>query len=132
MNSAGLEELHQTRPLGVVQHVKGGPAGLGVEALHEAGEGRADVVLLDGNNPELATIHDPWQQVVYCATARCVSDVWVDGLRRVRDGEVEGADVPALAAEAREAGAGLVRRAGMDGESVYAGDGRAFRAEPPS
>ncbi|MCB0877021.1 MAG: amidohydrolase [Solirubrobacterales bacterium] len=97
----------------------------------EAGK-RADVVLLDGNNPELATIHDPWQQVVYCATARCVSDVWVDGLRRVRDGEVEGADVPALAAEAREAGAGLVRRAGMDGESVYAGDGRAFRAEPPS
>ena len=47
---------------------------------------RADVVLLDGNTPELATIHDPFQQVVYCATARCVSDVWVDGNRRVADG----------------------------------------------
>jgi len=91
----------------------------------EAGK-RADVVLLDGNTPELATIHDPWQQVVYCATARCVSDVWVDGRRRVDSGEVPGVDLPALASEAREAGANLVRRAGMAGESVYAGDGRAF------
>jgi Amidohydrolase family len=40
---------------------------------------RADLVLLDGNTSEPATIHDPWQQAVYCATARCVSDVWVDG-----------------------------------------------------
>jgi cytosine/adenosine deaminase-related metal-dependent hydrolase len=87
---------------------------------------RADVLLLDGNTPELATIHDPWQQVVYCATARCVSDVWVDGRHRVSGGEVVGVDVPALAVEAREAGADLVRRAGMDGESVYAGRGRAF------
>ncbi len=91
----------------------------------EAGK-RADVVLLDGNTPELATIHDPWQQVVYCATARCVSDVWIDGHRRVQDGAVRGVDVPALAGEARQAGADLVRRAGMGRESVYAGDGRAF------
>jgi len=87
---------------------------------------RADVVLLDGDTPELATIHDPWQQVVYCATARCVSDVWVDGRRRVEGGEVDGVDVAALAREARAAGADLVRRAGMADESVYAGDGRAL------
>lgn len=79
---------------------------------------RADVVLLDGNTPELATIHDPWQQLVYCATARCVSDVWVDGGRRVSEGSIEGADIPALAGEARRAGADLVRRAGLT-ESVY-------------
>jgi 5-methylthioadenosine/S-adenosylhomocysteine deaminase len=79
---------------------------------------RADLVLLDGNTPELATIHDPWQQLVYCATARCVSDVWVDGVRRVRDGAVEGVDVAALAREARESGIELVRRAGLQ-ESVY-------------
>lgn len=85
---------------------------------------RADVVLLDGNTPELATIHDPFQQVVYCATARCVSDVWVDGEHRVAGGEVVGLDLPALAGEAREAGAELVRRAGLAGESVYAGPGR--------
>jgi len=91
---------------------------------------RADVVLLDGNTPELATIHDPWQQVVYCATARCVTDVWVDGRRRVAGGAVEGVDLATLAGEAREAGADLVRRAGMSAESVYAGDGRASAASP--
>lgn len=85
---------------------------------------RADLVLLDGNTPELATIHDPWQQVVYCATARCVSDVWVDGARRVHGGEVPGADLGALAAEAREAGAELARRADLGAESVLAGPGR--------
>jgi cytosine/adenosine deaminase-related metal-dependent hydrolase len=89
---------------------------------------RADVVLLDGNTPELATIHDPWQQVVYCATARCVSDVWVDGVRRVESGAVPGVELPALAAEARAAGADLARRAGLAAESAYAGDGRAFAA----
>jgi 5-methylthioadenosine/S-adenosylhomocysteine deaminase len=82
---------------------------------------RADLVLLDGNTPELATIHDPWQQVVYCATARCVSDVWVDGVRRVRDGRLLGADVAALAAHARELGRDLAIRAGLGAESVYAG-----------
>lgn len=85
---------------------------------------RADVVLLDGNTPELATIHDPYQQVVYCATARCVSDVWVDGEHRVAAGEVVDLDLAALAGEAREAGAALAQRAGLGRESVYAGPGR--------
>lgn len=85
---------------------------------------RADVVLLDGDTPELATIHDPFQQVVYCATARCVSDVWVDGRRRVRGGRLEGADVAALARAARAQGADLAARAGLGAESVLAGAGR--------
>ena len=85
---------------------------------------RADVVLLDGATPELAAIHDPFQQVVYCATARCVSDVWVDGVRRVAAGEVVGADLGALASESRAAAADLARRAGIGEESVYAGPGR--------
>jgi cytosine/adenosine deaminase-related metal-dependent hydrolase len=72
---------------------------------------RGDVVLLDGATPELATIHDPWQQVVYCATARCVSDVWVDGIRRVRAGRLVDGDVRELAREARAAAVELVRRA---------------------
>ncbi len=82
---------------------------------------RADLVLLDGNTPELATIHDPWQQVVYCATARCVSDVWVDGVRRVQGGRLLGAEVAALARHARELGRDLAIRAGLGAESVYAG-----------
>lgn len=90
---------------------------------------RADVVLLDGNTPELATIHDPWQQLVYCTTARSVSDVWVDGQRRVSQGMVAGVDVAALATEARAAAIDHARRAGLGAESVYAGPGRAGAAE---
>jgi cytosine/adenosine deaminase-related metal-dependent hydrolase len=93
---------------------------------------RADLTLLDGNTPELATIHDPWQQVVYCATARCVSHVWVDGQARVRDGRLVGHEVRELAAAARELGADLARRAGLGAESVYAGPGRLDDAALPS
>jgi cytosine/adenosine deaminase-related metal-dependent hydrolase len=92
----------------------------------EAGK-RADVVLLDGDTPELATIHDPWQQVVYCATARCVSDVWVDGGRRVAGGRLVGHELRALAGDARLLAHDLIERSGMHGESVLAGGrGRAF------
>ncbi len=49
----------------------------GAEALGKQGEigslepgKRADVQLLDGNGPELAVLHDPFQQVVYGATPR--------------------------------------------------------------
>ena len=79
------------------------------------------MLLLDGNSPELAAIHDPWQQVVYCATGRCVSDVWVDGRRRVAGGELAGIDLRELAGEARAQAAALARRAGLAEESVYAG-----------
>jgi cytosine/adenosine deaminase-related metal-dependent hydrolase len=99
-----------------------GARALGLEALVgslEPGK-RADVLLLDGNTPELAAIHDPWQQVVYCATGRCVSSVWVDGCQRVRDGRLVGVDVPALAGEARTLARGLAVRAGLRDESVYA------------
>ena len=88
----------------------------------EAGK-RADLVLLDGNTPELATIHDPWQQLVYCATARCVTDVWLDGQRRVEAGEVVGVDLPSLVSESRDAATDLVQRAGLGHESVLAGNG---------
>jgi cytosine/adenosine deaminase-related metal-dependent hydrolase len=91
---------------------------------------RADVVLLDGNTPELAAIHDPWQAVVYCATSRCVSDVWVDGRRRVAGGELVGVGLTGLVAEARAAAIDLVNRAGMGDESVYAGPGRVGSGQP--
>lgn len=103
-----------------------GARALGLDALIgslEPGK-RADVVLLDGDTPELATIHDPFQQVVYCATARCVSDVWVDGERRVREGRVEGHAMADLAGAARLQGTDLVIRAGLGAESALAGPGR--------
>lgn len=91
---------------------------------------RADLVLLDGNTPELAAIHDPWQQVVYCATSRCVSEVWLDGELRVRDGQLVGHDMSTLTFEARVLATDLVQRAGLGHESVLAGDGLAFASAP--
>jgi hypothetical protein len=41
---------------------------------------------------ELAAIHDPYQQLVYAASPRTVSDVWVDGARLVADGELTRLD----------------------------------------
>ncbi|MDO8213213.1 amidohydrolase [Conexibacter sp. CPCC 206217] len=91
---------------------------------------RADVVLLDGDTPELAAIHDPWQQVVYCATSRCVSHVWVDGAARVAGGRLVAQDLRAIAGEARALARDLAVRAGLGGESVLlGGEARAF---PPS
>ena len=82
---------------------------------------RADVVLLDGNTPELAVQHDPFQQLVYATTSRSVSDVWVDGVKRVEGGSVIGTDVVELAREARDASIDLAERAGLAGESVHCG-----------
>jgi len=88
---------------------------------------RADVVLLDGNTPELAAIHDPWQQIVYCATSRCVSHVWVDGEPRVADGRLTGCDLREIVVAARAQAVDLAQRADLSGESVLAGgEGRAF------
>jgi cytosine/adenosine deaminase-related metal-dependent hydrolase len=52
---------------------------------------RADVVRF-GGTVELAAIHDPYQQLVYAASPRTVSDVWVDGARLVADGELTRLD----------------------------------------
>jgi cytosine/adenosine deaminase-related metal-dependent hydrolase len=104
----------------------GGARALGLEALigSLAPGKRGDVLLLDGNTPELAAIHDPWQQVVYCATTRCVSSVWIDGHQRVRDGRLVDIDLRTLAAEARGLARELAVRAGLGGESVYVDEAR--------
>jgi 5-methylthioadenosine/S-adenosylhomocysteine deaminase len=126
-----LDPAAITAPAVLEMATLGGARALGLErAIGSLSVGkRADVVLLDGNTPELAAIHDPFQQVVYCATARCVSDVWVDGTPRVRGGEAIGADLHALSAEARAAAIDLARRAGLGAESVYAGPGRVAESE---
>ena len=47
---------------------------------------KADVVVFSENS-ELASINDPYQQIVYCTSPRSVSDVWVDGVRLLKNGE---------------------------------------------
>jgi 5-methylthioadenosine/S-adenosylhomocysteine deaminase len=81
---------------------------------------RADVVRLRGDRPGLANVHDPRQQVVYCASPSDVADVWVDGARRVADGALVGHDLAALVEASRPLAAELVTRAGLGGLSRLA------------
>jgi 5-methylthioadenosine/S-adenosylhomocysteine deaminase len=81
---------------------------------------RADLVRLRGDRPGLANVHDPRQQVVYCTSPADVADVWVDGRRRVTDGELVGSDLAELVAASRPLAAELVSRAGLGGLSGLA------------
>jgi 5-methylthioadenosine/S-adenosylhomocysteine deaminase len=81
---------------------------------------RADVVRLWGDRPGLANVHDPRQQVVYCASPSDVADVWVDGTRRVADGQLVGHDLAALVEASRPMAAELVALAGLGGRSRLA------------
>ena len=82
---------------------------------------RADVVRFGADRPGLANVHDPRQQVVYAASAADVADVWVDGERRVMDGELVGHDLAALVRASRPLAAELVRRAELGGFSGLGG-----------
>jgi cytosine/adenosine deaminase-related metal-dependent hydrolase len=74
---------------------------------------QADLVLLSGNSPALANIHDPYQAVVYCAGGRDVSDVWVAGERILRAGRPVNIDTDALFRAAREQASFLVKKSGL-------------------
>lgn len=118
-----LQAVAMTAPQVLEMATIGGAQAIGLEkeiGSLESGK-RADVVLLDGNGPELAVLHDPFQQIVYGATPRSVSEVWVDGKLRVSEAATVGVDRTALAREAREAARDLAIRGDMKGESAYAG-----------
>jgi cytosine/adenosine deaminase-related metal-dependent hydrolase len=127
--AALLQKVHHLDPAAITapevlrMATIGGAEALGLDAVTgslEPGK-RADLQLLDGNGPELAVLHDPFQQIVFGATPRSVSDVWVDGRQRVSGSKTIGVDRAALAAEARAAAAELALRGEMLGESAYAG-----------
>ncbi|MEZ4833545.1 MAG: amidohydrolase family protein [Caldilineaceae bacterium] len=69
----------------------------------EAGA-KADIVLVDVDRDHLAPVAavDPIQALVYCARGKDVDTVIVDGVTRVRGGDVLGADFDTLFAEAKE------------------------------
>jgi 5-methylthioadenosine/S-adenosylhomocysteine deaminase len=93
---------------------EGGQA-LGLEAdigSLELGK-RADLIRLGGGRAGLANVHDPYQQVVYCASPADVTDVWVDGVRRVDGGQLVSHDLAALVEASRPLAVELVTRAGL-------------------
>ncbi|MCY3539995.1 MAG: amidohydrolase family protein [Acidimicrobiia bacterium] len=94
----------------------GGARALGIQGQVgslETGK-RADLVCLRPT-VELAAIHDPYQQVVYCAGPRSVGEVWVDGRRLLADGHLTTIDEPARIDRARELARSLARQAGLEG-----------------
>ena len=78
----------------------------------------ADVVVLDGDSPALANVHDPYQAVVWVAGSREVRDVWVDGRRSVAGGDVVTVDVGEVVARSRPLASRLVASAGIGHLSV--------------
>ncbi|MXZ68071.1 MAG: amidohydrolase [Acidimicrobiia bacterium] len=75
---------------------------------------RADVVLLRGT-VELAAVHDPYQQVVYCAGPASVSAVWVEGRRVLAARFLTTIDEAAQIARGRALARAVVREAGLAG-----------------
>jgi 5-methylthioadenosine/S-adenosylhomocysteine deaminase len=84
---------------------------------------RADLVHLAGDRPGLANIHDPYQQVVYAASPSDVTDVWVDGRRRVAAGRLLDLDLADLVRASRPLAEELVTRAGLGAYSALAREG---------
>ena len=94
---------------------RGGAAALGLEdeiGSIETGK-RADLIIVDRDQPHLAPGNDPYSTLVYSARGTDVRTTVVDGALLVRDGALVREDPEALAAEARAEAVALVARAGV-------------------
>jgi cytosine/adenosine deaminase-related metal-dependent hydrolase len=86
--------------------------GLG-EVTGTLAEGRrADVIVLRGDDLNLAPINVPDGQVVLAAQPRNVEHVWIDGVSRKRDGALVGVEPARLVADAQAAVKQLSARLG--------------------
>ncbi len=79
---------------------------------------RADLVLFDLDHHEWTPYDDPLQALVWSVSAASVAETWVDGRPLYRDGHVVTLQEHELRSEARERGADIVRRAGLDRSST--------------
>ena len=80
----------------------GGACAIGLEdkiGSIEVGK-RADLVAVDFGCVQLAPVYNPLSHLVYAASRRDVSDVWVDGRARVRDHVLLGVDSERLISNA--------------------------------
>lgn len=86
--------------------------GLGDETGSLSPGKRADVIVLRGDDLNLAPLNVPDGQVVLAAQPRNVEHVWIDGRQVKRDGALVGVDVPGLVRSAKAAVHGLSQRVG--------------------
>ena len=76
---------------------------------------KADIVVLDYNNPFMTPIHHPVSAIVYSALGHEVTTVMIDGQFVMRDGVVTTADESTVRRQAQAHADALTRRAGTDG-----------------
>ena len=74
---------------------------------------RADLIVIDSEQPHLVPGPDPYSTIVYAARATDVRATIVDGEVLVRDGRLVRTDAAAITAEARAAARELTARAGV-------------------
>lgn len=74
---------------------------------------RADFVILDGDSPALANIHDPFQAVVYCAGKTEVKEVWVEGENIFKDGVITNVSKDEVVKNSKFQAVKLVKAAGL-------------------
>src|SRR6202453_4288163 len=75
---------------------------------------KADIVVLDYNNPFMTPIHHPVSTIVYSALGHEVTTVMIDGHFVMRDGIVATVDETAVRRQAQAHADDLARRAGSD------------------
>lgn len=80
----------------------------GAKALHRAHEigsiepgKRADLVAVRMDDLDALPLYDPVSQLVYAGHRRQVEEVWIDGVRKLRAGQLVGIDTAALKSTAR-------------------------------
>lgn len=62
---------------------------------------RADLCVVDLDRIETQPLHHPISQLVYACARQQVTDVWIDGDARLRDGQLVDIDTDALVAKAK-------------------------------
>jgi 5-methylthioadenosine/S-adenosylhomocysteine deaminase len=95
--------------------LEGAKAALWDDAIGSIAVGkRADLVQYDIGGPEWVPVHDVVRNLIYCADGRSVRHVVVDGRVALRDRALVGVDETAILDQAREAGARIAHRLGLD------------------
>jgi 5-methylthioadenosine/S-adenosylhomocysteine deaminase len=126
--AALLQKLHHLDPLAMTARDALAMATIeGARALRadqrigslEVGK-QADVVRFAGDGVRLAYVHDPFQQLAFCAGPDDISDVWVAGRHVVADRKLMTTDEAEIVAEARRCSADLATLAGLQGLSAMA------------
>jgi 5-methylthioadenosine/S-adenosylhomocysteine deaminase len=79
---------------------------------------RADLILFDLDHHEWTPYGDPLQALVWSATPASIAQTWVDGRCVFTRGRVQTVDETEIRRRAREASAGILRRAGLDRSDV--------------